>query len=220
RLTQRNEETGETEEATVALQGIVSCINLPPFELSRADDLKRLAHIRQTVTLTGLGSTHFQQIVDNCRRSYSMFSRYTPNARLVPTPEFLGKHTGTRDKAQHVTITASNRFFTPVQQSGGLEAVDINPEIDPRGILAKVDATKFLHTEDNAVEYYVLTTGGDGSKSLPTTPIVFQIGDIVEVQASMTCIPNKGNFTVKMLLRSIILLNGELTTVCQRKVET
>ncbi|KAF9488806.1 hypothetical protein BDN71DRAFT_408840 [Pleurotus eryngii] len=110
RLTQCNEETGETEEATVALQGIVSYINLPPFESksSRSDGLKRLAHIRQTVTLTGLSSTHFQQIVDNCRRSYSMFSRYTPNTKLLPAPEFIGKYSEGRDDAEHVTITASN----------------------------------------------------------------------------------------------------------------
>ncbi|KAF9494534.1 hypothetical protein BDN71DRAFT_1507518 [Pleurotus eryngii] len=212
RLTQRNEEMGEMEEATVALQGIVSYINLPPFESNRSDGLKRLVHIRQTVTLMGLGSTHFQQIVNNCRCSYSMFSWYTPNAKLLPAPEFIGKYSEGRDNAEHVTITASNRFFTPVQQSAGLEVVDVNGELDPQGILAKVDTTKFLHTEDNAVGYYVLSTSGGGSKSLPTTPIVFQIGDIVEVQVSMTCIPNKGNFTVKMLLRSIMLLNGKFTT--------
>lgn len=33
KLTQRNEETGETEEATVAIQGIVCGVNLPPFEI-------------------------------------------------------------------------------------------------------------------------------------------------------------------------------------------
>ncbi|KAF9487124.1 hypothetical protein BDN71DRAFT_1549092 [Pleurotus eryngii] len=162
RLTQRNEEIGETEEVTVALQGIVSYINLPPFD--RSDGLKRLAHIRQTVMLMGLGSTHFQQIVDNCHRSYSMFSRYTPNAKLLPAPEFIGKYSEGRDDTEHVTITASNRFFTPVQQSAGLEVVDVNSELDPRGILAKVDTTKFLHTEDNAVGYYVLSTSGGGSK--------------------------------------------------------
>lgn len=88
-----------------------------------------------------------------------MFSRYTPNAKLLPVPEFLGKYSTTNETAvnQHTVITASNRFFTPVKQSAGLEAVDVNPELDPRGILSKVDRTKFVHTEDNSVDYYVLT---------------------------------------------------------------
>ncbi|KAF9488187.1 hypothetical protein BDN71DRAFT_1436304 [Pleurotus eryngii] len=49
------------------------------------------------------------------------------------------------------------------------------------------------------------------SRHLPTTPIVFQISDLVELQTSLICIPNKRNFTVKLFLRSMILLNGKLT---------
>lgn len=174
-----------------------------------------MAHSRQSVTLTGLGSQSFEHIVENCRRAYSMFSRYTPNARLVPSPEFLGRQRvgGSDDTDEYSTITASNRFFTPSKQAAGLTVVDINSELDPRGILEKVDKTKWLHTEDNAVDYYVLSTGDNGSRHLPTAPIVFQIGDLVELQASLICIPNKGNFTVKLILRSMILLNSELTTV-------
>ncbi|KAF7427811.1 hypothetical protein PC9H_007027 [Pleurotus ostreatus] len=44
RLTQRNAETGETEEATVALQGILACVELPPFECkSSFEDNKSLS---------------------------------------------------------------------------------------------------------------------------------------------------------------------------------
>ncbi|KAF9491822.1 hypothetical protein BDN71DRAFT_1283328 [Pleurotus eryngii] len=201
RLTQRNDKTGDTEEATIALQGIVCKINLPPFEArtSRPDDLKRLAHVRQSITLTGLGSKHFEQTVENSHRAYSMFSRYTPNARLIPTPEFL----------------ASNRFFTPAKQCAGLETVNVNAELNPRGTLAKVDWSKYLHTEDNSVDYYILTDGDGEKRYTPTAPIIFQIGDIVEIMVSMMCIPSKGNFTVKLILRSVTLLDGNLTTVHQ-----
>ncbi|KAF9488864.1 hypothetical protein BDN71DRAFT_405594 [Pleurotus eryngii] len=135
KLTQLNEETGETEEATIAIQGIVCGVNLPPFETksSRLDDPKRLAHIRQSVTLTGLGSQSFERTVENCRRAYSMFSRYTPNTKLIPSPEFLGKYETNFGNGvdQYGTITASNRFFTPAKQAAGLSTVAVNDEIDP-----------------------------------------------------------------------------------------
>ncbi|KAJ8695785.1 hypothetical protein PTI98_005712 [Pleurotus ostreatus] len=94
-----------------------------------------------------------------------MFSRYTPNAKLLPCPEFLGKEGGNQQEdSEHLTIMASNRFFTPAKQSTGLEVVDINAEIDPRGILSKVDHTKFLHTEDNTVEYYIIANEENGTR--------------------------------------------------------
>ncbi|KAF9494110.1 hypothetical protein BDN71DRAFT_1432047 [Pleurotus eryngii] len=133
RLTRRNEETGEMEEATFGLQGIISNVNLLPFESrrSRSDNLNRLTHARQSVVLTGLGSTVFEQIVENCRRMYSMFSRYIPNAKLLPSSKFLSNQPSARGVDQHLTITAGNRFFTPVKQSAGLELVDIDRELDP-----------------------------------------------------------------------------------------
>lgn len=150
-----------------------------------------------------------------------MFSRYTPNAKLLPSPEFLGKYEADFGNGidPHGTITASNRFFTPAKQAAGLSTVAVNDEIDPRGALARVDQTKWIHTEDNSVDYYVAGNTDGGNRYLPTTPIIFQTGDIVELQASMTCIPKKGSFTVKLILRSIMLLNGEFTMVCQGKFD-
>ncbi|KAF9488593.1 hypothetical protein BDN71DRAFT_1403059, partial [Pleurotus eryngii] len=171
----------------------------------------------QSILLTGLGLQSFEQTIKNCQRVYSMFSQYTLNAKLVPSPEFLGKkriHSeGGADK--YSTITVSNRFFTPVKQFAGFTIVNVNTEIDPWETLSKVDKMKWLHTEDNTIDYYILSVGEGGSNCLPTTPIVFQVGDLVEVQASLMCIPIKGSFTVKLILQSIVLLNGELTTVCQ-----
>ncbi|KAF9488558.1 hypothetical protein BDN71DRAFT_1535026 [Pleurotus eryngii] len=95
RLTQCNEDTGDAEEATVAIQGIICGVKLPPFE--------------------------------------TQSSRYTPNARLVPSPKFLGRQraSGSDDTDKYSTITASNCFFTPSKQAAGLTVVDINAELDP-----------------------------------------------------------------------------------------
>ncbi|KAF9491272.1 hypothetical protein BDN71DRAFT_1475065, partial [Pleurotus eryngii] len=142
KLTQLNKETGETEEATIAIQGIVCSVNLLPFETksSHLDDLKHLAHT-----------------IENCHHAYSMFSHCTPNTKLIPSLEFLSKYETDFGNGvnQYGTITASNRFFTPAKQAAGLSTVAVNDEIDPRGALAKVNQTKWLHTEDNTMDYYM-----------------------------------------------------------------
>ncbi|KAF9495971.1 hypothetical protein BDN71DRAFT_1430638 [Pleurotus eryngii] len=109
KLTQCNEEMGETEEAMVGIQGIICSINLSPFKT---------------------GS-----------------SQYT-----------LGNNTD-----------PGNR------QAVSLAVVDINTEIDPRRSLLKV-------------------------------------GNLVELQVSLMCIPIRGSFTVKLILWSKVLLNSKLTT--------
>ncbi|KAG5220796.1 hypothetical protein IMY05_C4516000200 [Salix suchowensis] len=216
KLTQHNEATGDAEEASIAIQGIISGCQLPPFDLkaNRPDEIRRLAHVRQSVTITGLGSTSFKSIAANCRHMHTMFGRYTPNALLQSLPEYMGKlrnENGCDD--DYPTITASTRFFTPAKQAQGFATVDVNPELDPRGVLGKVDAAKWVHTEDNEVGYYILACSDTEASYKPTTPVVFQIGDIVELQTSMLSVPTKGKYSVKLILRSIVLLNGHFTTV-------
>ncbi|KDQ34001.1 hypothetical protein PLEOSDRAFT_1081002 [Pleurotus ostreatus PC15] len=215
KLTQHDEATGEAEEASIAIQGIISGCQLPPFDLkaNRPDEIRRLAHVRQSVTITGLGSTSFKSIAENCRHMHTMFGRYTPNALLQSVPEYMGKlrnENGCDD--DYPTITASTRFFTPAKQASGFATVDVNPELDPRGVLSKVDAAKWVHTEDNAVGYYILACSDTEASYKPTTPVVFQIGDIVELQTLMLSVPTKGKYSVKLILRSIVLLNGHFTT--------
>ncbi len=92
-----------------------------------------------------------------------MFSRYTPKAKLVPVPEFIGNVEITNDSGSslaHSTIVASNRFFTPAKQADGLDTIAISSEVDPRGALTKVDGSRWIHTEDNEVAYYILSEDG------------------------------------------------------------
>ncbi|KAF9488005.1 hypothetical protein BDN71DRAFT_1436439 [Pleurotus eryngii] len=117
--------------------------------------------VERTAAAASLQMYILDSMVENSCHTYSMFSRYTPNTKLLPRPEFLAKYSVETNGGidQHITITASNRFFTPIKQAGALEAVNINVEIDPQGLLAKVDQTRYVHTEDNIIDYYILTEG-------------------------------------------------------------
>ncbi|KDQ31985.1 hypothetical protein PLEOSDRAFT_1013960, partial [Pleurotus ostreatus PC15] len=203
KLIQLNDVTGEAEEVSIAIQGIIASCVLPPFELrsSRPNKAKQLAHARQSITITGLGSKSFDNIVQNCRHMYTMF-----------IPEFISKYrdAGNGGAIESPALTASSCFFTPVKQASGFNVVSINPELDPHGILGKVDATKWVHTEDNKVGYYIQTSHADQNRQVDKAPKL-NIGDIVEIQASMLSLPSKGTYTVKLILRSIVLLDGHLT---------
>jgi hypothetical protein len=54
------------------------------------------------------------------------------------------------------SIEASNRYFTPVRQGLALTSTPFQENVDPCGVLAKMEASpgaQCVHTEDNEVEY-------------------------------------------------------------------
>ncbi|KAF4588056.1 hypothetical protein EYR38_010017 [Pleurotus pulmonarius] len=198
KLVRHQNPSGEVEEATIGIQGIVCKTALPPFSIGIRRGDNRTRHLRQGITVTGLGSKHFDQIIANAKHIHTMFSRYTPKDKV---------------KAGYSTISASNRFFTPKKQATDYEEVTIGEEIDPHGVLGNVDTEKWVYTEDNKVDYYTIGVNKDGETTYtPTLPIVFQVGDIVELQASLLCVPADREHALKLVLRSVALLDGQHTT--------
>ncbi|KAF9489045.1 hypothetical protein BDN71DRAFT_1435668 [Pleurotus eryngii] len=155
---------GEVEEVTIGIQGIVCKTALPPFSIGirRGDNHTR--HLRQGITVTGLDSKHFNQIIANVKHIHTMFSWYTPKGKLKTPPDFIGsyKHLTDKVKAKYTTISASNCFFTPKKQAADYEEVTIGEEIDPHRVLSNVDTKKWVYTEDNKVDYYTIGVNKDG----------------------------------------------------------
>ncbi|KIM79455.1 hypothetical protein PILCRDRAFT_10290 [Piloderma croceum F 1598] len=87
--------------------------------------------------------------------------------------------------------------------------------IDPKGTLMSMIADGYFHSEDNKVLYYRLVPSSGNSQQLrfePMDPVRFRVGDIVEVQATITAIPVKGNkFKTIAQLRSLALIDGSFT---------
>jgi hypothetical protein len=61
------------------------------------------------------------------------------------------------------TISAFTSYFSPGYISGGEEIVPFHSDVDPYGILAKIDQSHFRHTADNEVGYYQRVTNSDNS---------------------------------------------------------
>lgn len=53
----------------------------------------------------------------------------------------------------HVGIQSGNRYFQWKNSPNAGEAVEFQPMVDPRGVLARMAGENFVHTIDNEVEY-------------------------------------------------------------------
>ena len=130
-------------------------------------------------------------------------------------------------------LELSNRYFTPQKDMVEGSELVLSTDVDPYGYLAKAAGTALCYTEDNAVLYFERQGSNDddykfsdsyyeenyhshtfGRRYTPVKPVIFGVGDIVEVQASFMAVPLKqGKFKTMMVLRGITLVDGTFTHV-------
>ena len=115
--------------------------------------------MRQSVTLTGLSSTVFNDVIASTHAIEDMFRQSIMNKTTdiwVPwTPSnFQG----------HLSIDVGNQYFTPCQQGLQDRQVSFNAVVDPHNILSQAMGNDFIHTDDNEVEYYEAHKDSQGTK--------------------------------------------------------
>ena len=107
----------------------------------------------------------------------------------------------------------------------------LSVDINPYGYLAKATGTALCHTKENTVLYFERQGSNDNDyrlsnsyheenyhlhtfqhRYMPVKPVIFEVGDIVELQASFMAVPLKqGKFKSVMVLRGITLINSTFT---------
>lgn len=185
-------------------------------------------HIRQAVTLTGLGSKSFGEGVDNIAQAYMKFITFFPEDQLeLWQPTMFNPH---------VAIDAHSRYFTERRFSPQEPNIPFGPMVDPKGILTSIQGNDFIHGQDNYVEYleHRLKDGNSRwvqekhdiqfinlhiethSSYVETNPLNIRVGDIVEVQLAFVTIPvAKEKFRMLICLRGITLLESGHRNVSQ-----
>ena len=133
-------------------------------------------------------------------------------------------------------LELSNCYFTPHKDMAEGSELVLSTDIDPYGYLAKAAGTTLCYTEENAVLYFERQGSNDDNykfsdsdhkeiydsctfqhRYTPVKPVIFGVGDIVEVQASFMAVPLKqGKFKTTMVLRGITLIDGTFTQVQKR----
>jgi hypothetical protein len=174
------------------------------------------------VQITGLGTPIFQKCVDKLLQIHALVTSYMPDGSLEPysLPFLEG----------HPCLDVSTRYFTSRIDDPMGEIVPFSNYVDPRGDLQSVMMTNdnLFHGVDNKVLYYRLVQDQDTERprcaqfalmmwtiltamySFATfDPAKFKIGDIVEIQLSVTVAAVKdGRFKMIPQLRSLAQLDS------------
>lgn len=121
----------------------------------------KIGHLRQVVTISGLGAMLFKEAVKGVQIVDDNFRRYVgsmqiDNTTIVTT--FRGFN----------AIDISNRYFTSKALARHKTGHPIGQHIDPRGILNKVAENGYVHTTENMVEYQHRKANAEGTVVQPT----------------------------------------------------
>jgi hypothetical protein len=113
-------------------------------------------YIRQSVTISGLDTIFFDNVVMAVNEIYGMFDHAFTQGALGPW---------NLTESHGPSLEASNRYFTPSKPGLHLESIPFQENVDPFGVLAKMltsSGARCVHTEDNEVEYCRGFKGLDG----------------------------------------------------------
>lgn len=102
--------------------------------------------MRQSVMLTGLSSPMFDNAIASVKDIQDMFRRTVVNGGLE---EWTPSHF-----QEHVSIDASNRYFTPRKYALQDQQIAFSTSVDSHNILSEAMGDQFVHLEENRVEYY------------------------------------------------------------------
>jgi hypothetical protein len=64
----------------------------------------------------------------------------------------------------HVSLDASNRYFTPKRDAKNMTHVPFDRLVDPQGILENMATAGYVHGEENIVRYFARRIEEDGTE--------------------------------------------------------
>jgi hypothetical protein len=167
----QDESGKDAEEVVFSVHGMIHARDLPPIKtkprycvnkqsgvmLTQKTNQTRIpSHkykfIRQGVTLVGLGTPTFTRALEAIENIYSHFDRHLQEGTL-------DKHSTTvRGDGVSDELSMWNRYFTPLREAKGTQAIPFLPGVDPSGILYNMahedNNYRYIHSEDNQVQYF------------------------------------------------------------------
>ncbi|KAL0577385.1 hypothetical protein V5O48_004602 [Marasmius crinis-equi] len=192
----------DPEEVVFNVQGIVTNIDLPPFNTPIS---------RQVEQKPPQSSGEFDIAMQKLKVANSYLTRNIKEGTEVELNCVDLAANG------HPSLTLTNRYFTSKRLAPNETSIPFPPDVDPYRHLESLSGPEYIHTADNHVEYWqyqpILP---DDTRFVKTAPSVFRIGDIVEAQFTLTLAEirsGKPPYKYKAIatLRTVTLFNKKYT---------
>ncbi len=123
----------------------------------RAHKAERMRpHMRQAVTISGLGQTAFDRALENMEKIQIAFMASIGQREVEPFQP--ASYHG------HFAIDAHNKYFTKKRLVPNEGTHPFHPSTDPDGVLASLENYEFVHIADNHVDYLGPVTLGGTTK--------------------------------------------------------
>ncbi|KAJ3846498.1 hypothetical protein EV368DRAFT_88927 [Lentinula lateritia] len=189
-------------EVVVHVQGVIEDKKLPPIrgELTK----KKMQHIRQSITVSGLGSKAFGGDIDSVFDLYAFFARHIPGL----------KFDATKGTSERPMLEMSNRIFTPKVEAPNMNPAKVDKQMDENGVIERTNAmdAMFVYGEENIVLYGKEKTDASGhKKTVCISPQKLHVGDIVDIAFSMVAFGKGNKLKARLLLGNITLLDATHT---------
>ncbi|TFK48422.1 hypothetical protein OE88DRAFT_1647017 [Heliocybe sulcata] len=161
-------------------------------------------YLKQSVQLTGLSTETWESVTEGISIIHRHMSRSFKDGMMLPWmhSEYQG----------YTCMDIPCRYFTAQRHLDPSSGIAFDKQVDPRGVLTRLQDDTWFHTADNVVNYYSVTEIGDQNAMYTrVNPAIFRIGDIVEVELAFMAIPTGDSCKLGLLLRAVALLDCSLS---------
>ncbi|PBK63708.1 hypothetical protein ARMSODRAFT_1023898 [Armillaria solidipes] len=145
-LAKRDKDTGEGEEMVFTATGALAHMNLPPITRETTGLREKLRFLSQSITITGFSGQSFDNAIKALKEIQRTGEREFHQGQLQEwTPSKFQGHDG---------IEMSNRYFRARSKDEQEIGTSLRQDVDPRGVLARLESSNMIYTEENDVKYY------------------------------------------------------------------
>lgn len=116
----------------------------------------RYKYLRQSLTITGLGSPTFGEAIKSAHKVFDIFQRQFAEDQVESwhSPTYSGHH----------SLNLSNRYLTPKRDAQDMVHLPFTDAVDPRGVLEDMAKSNYIHGEDNEVSYFKCQIDQEGNR--------------------------------------------------------
>lgn len=105
-----------------------------------------IRYLRQSISITGLGSQAFEAVCSALPKVHARFSHYIPAGKLQPL-------TAIERYRDSLTIEMSNCYLSTRRKDHNEVHIPFTKDIDPKGALSRAVGNQYICSKQNVIQY-------------------------------------------------------------------